>query len=1010
MVERQFVGWHRPVLHAATDVLASRYGNERAWDLSRVLIVLPGRQAGRRLRQILQERAGENGRRLTLPDMITPADLPERLYAPPSRIAAPGEAFFAWLRAFRQLDEADRRDLAPNSDADGPLSGAGLAEQVAAARAEMMAEGLTLQDAARQCSALPGFCDDGRWPALACLERLYQDTLAQGGLADRDDARRAAPSLSCDQEIFLIGTSDLNGTERAMLRRLSSPVTVLIPAPPETQDGFDDLGVIQPDFWLGRPLPISDDCLHFVEDPAAEAFALADQVAALNGQFMPDEITLGVGDERAAEGLARRLAALGLPTASPFGRPLARARPAALLSAVRDYLQDPTARRFASLVRHPDLEGWLIQPSPCPLPSLGEGGSERGTSAEPGEGIPLLDTLDLYLAEHLPERLPDAGLPPLLAQARGAIEKLLAPLQASRPLPEWAEPLADILRGVYGSHELDEARAEDRQLRRGLAGIAAVLQDIRRLDPNLTPRLSGREALAYALGRLDGPCLPDDAHEGGIPMMGWLELALDDAPVLLLTGMHEGAVPAGGTAHPLLPDTLRRRLGLPDSRRRQARDAFLLRVLLESRPYVHLIAARRGVDGEPQRPSRLLFLCDGETAARRARRFAQETAAPPRPVFAPGAARPLPPPRPEPLPAPLTRLRVTAFRDYLACPYRFYLRHVLKLDERDDSADEMDARQFGLLLHACLAAFARAPVAEAPDADPIARFLRSELGRQARAQFGGDLPPQLRLQVRQAGRRLDAFARWQAQQTAQGWLIQDDLSERDLEAEMMVDGQPFTLTGRLDRVDYHPGEDRYRIVDYKTGDSGQGPEAKHRGAADGDGQRPWTDLQLPLYRTLAGANGVAEDRLEVGYVLLAADLSLVPLNPKGGLGYVPARWSEEEFRERPCLRPGCHPRPARRDVLAARRAAALRRCPQPPLPGHLPRPRRLVGHRSPPPPPIMGEPEQNKPVLFRLPIIGAGGPTDWMPHEHAYQRLRRVRQDPRPDDGLPAPAARRPPA
>ena len=240
----------------------------------------------------------------------------------------------------------------------------------------------------------------------------------------------------------------------------------------------------------------------------------------------------------------------------------------------------------------------------------------------------LLDTLDLYLAEHLAERLPDTGLPPALEAARAAVDELLAPLQASRPLPEWAEPFADILRAVYGGHALDEARAEDRQLRRGLAGIAAVLQDIKRLAPGLAPRLSGRDALAFALGRLDGPRLPDDEHEAGIPMMGWLELALDDAPVLLLTGMHEGAVPAGGTAHPLLPDTLRRQLGLPDSRRRQARDAFLLRVLLESRPHVHLIAARRGADGEPQRPSRLLFLCDGETAARRARRFTDGAAAP----------------------------------------------------------------------------------------------------------------------------------------------------------------------------------------------------------------------------------------------------------------------------------------------------------------------------------------------------------------------------------------------
>ena len=447
------------MLYAAADILQDRYARGDAWDLGSVLIVLPGRQAGRRLRQILEQRAAGKGRRLTVPDMVTPADLPERLFTTPTQIAAPTETFFAWMSALRRLGEDDRQRLVPKmTEDDGPLAGAGLAEHVAQARAEMMAEGLTLREAADRCAALPGFRDDARWPALARLEQCYRDALAQAGRADGDDALRAAleaGALGCAHDIFLVGAVDLNATECAMLRRLPSPVVAVIPAPPETQDGFDDVGRLQVPFWHDRPLPLPDDRLHFVEDPAAEARALADQIAGLEGQGPQGEITLGVGDERAAEGLTRRLAALGQPTTSPYGLPLARVRPAALLSAVRDVLHDPRARRFAALVRHPDLEQWLEGPPLCseglasqaPTPNPPAAGGPR----EAGRWV-LLDTLDQYLAEHLPERLPTDGLPARLAEAQRAVDTLLAPLQTARALPDWAEPLADLLRTVYGDH------------------------------------------------------------------------------------------------------------------------------------------------------------------------------------------------------------------------------------------------------------------------------------------------------------------------------------------------------------------------------------------------------------------------------------------------------------------------------------------------------------------------------------------------------------------------------
>ena len=75
-----------------------------------------------------------------------------------------------------------------------------------------------------------------------------------------------------------------------------------------------------------------------------------------------------------------------------------------------------------------------------------------------------------------------------------------------------------------------------------------------------------------------------------------------------------------------LPNRLRTHLGIEDNARRYARDAYALQVLLNSREDLHLIAARRDVQGEPLTPSRLLFATDASLIARRINHFFGEEA------------------------------------------------------------------------------------------------------------------------------------------------------------------------------------------------------------------------------------------------------------------------------------------------------------------------------------------------------------------------------------------------
>src|SRR5262249_23402975 len=157
--------------------------------------------------------------------------------------------------------------------------------------------------------------------------------------------------------------------------------------------------------------------------------------------------------------------------------------------------------------------------------------------------------------------------------------------------------------------------------------------------------------------------------------------------------------------------------------RRYARDAYAASVLSQSREELRVVFARRDVKDDPLQPSRLLFACEDDELVRRAKNFFGESKAPAatrRLLLAPAGKAPAKSSFTVPLPVPpyqpLEQIPVTHFKTYMACPYRYYLRHVRNLEAVDDSARELDGAAFGTLIHRVLGQFGRAP-AEARDTD-----------------------------------------------------------------------------------------------------------------------------------------------------------------------------------------------------------------------------------------------------------------------------------------------------
>jgi ATP-dependent helicase/nuclease subunit B len=224
---------------------------------------------------------------------------------------------------------------------------------------------------------------------------------------------------------------------------------------------------------------------------------------------------------------------------------------------------------------------------------------------------------------------------------------------------------------------------------------------------------------------------------------------------------------------------------------------------------------------------------------------------------------------------------VTEFRDYLACPFRYYLRHRLKLESFDDAAVELDGGLFGSLAHQVLREFGRSAAAAVTDAEVIYRELGALLDEATVEMFGKEPLPAVAVQIEQLRLRLEPLAQWQAGWAAAGWKIHAvEASPPPGTACLQVDGQPMELRGRIDRIDINETTGQAAVFDYKTSDATHRPEQTHRRGGE------WVDLQLPLYRHLAQAMGIAGS-LQLGYILLPKDTTET--------GDKLAQWSEADL-------------------------------------------------------------------------------------------------------------------
>jgi ATP-dependent helicase/nuclease subunit B len=824
MFVREFIGWDRPFLTAAADFLL-----QRGDLLATTWVVTPTAHGGRRLREAMAARAGA----LLSPRTITPAWF---LRTPDPDIAPDWVECLAWMEVFaRACDGAEFAVLFPEPPEPGADGFAGLAREWLRLRKRLQENGLTLATAAE---SLDASTEVERWHAMAGLERAMLRQLVGWGYRGRSEVLAAGCALPEGVDsVVLAGVCDMPPVVERFLATTPVPVTVLIGAPAAEVDAFSDSG--RPlEVWSGRPLlwpePVRG-AVTLAADPrqqAVEAFRLV-----CDHGNRSDDVALGAVDPGVAAEIARAFTRGGWPAFNPAADPVKRGA-ARCLGLWADWLADDRPAVLQDLLTLPEAACFA---------------ADRRNLAESlakyrDEMIGLRASMMFAKIRHRRPSSPERDV-----ECR-SLSALLETVLAHREACLAVEAADGLRMSIEGFSAAETGDAD---------GWTAALDWVASAEP-LMRKVRPRDTvfwLRLCIESLAG-IVASPADDRVIDVLGWLELGFEAGSHLVIGGMNEGRLPASTGADPWLGEAAAKALGLVTDADRAARDAYLLQSMIEARRgsgRVDLLCGKSGAGGESLLPSRLLLAARGDELARRVSWLFRE-------IEPPDAGL-----RWEvdwtwsPLPIEAMRsLSATSLSDWLACPFRFYLKHGLRMTQPEPGRVEWNARDFGNIAHDLLQRWGENPEArEFTCADALEAWFANQLEQRVGEIFSGRVPMAVRIQTAALRQRLGWVARVQACLRLEGW------ETLEVEQAHVFEIGGSKVRARIDRIDRHRETGALRVIDYKTGkfDSVEGhhlvkcgsraaapahlPEGSpvfHETVIKG---KPaacrWVNLQLPMY-------------------------------------------------------------------------------------------------------------------------------------------------------------------
>lgn len=416
----------------------------------------------------------------------------------------------------------------------------------------------------------------------------------------------------------------------------------------------------------------------------------------------------------------------------------------------------------------------------------------------------------------------ESGLP--LLQRLETAQGLFA--QRRLPLAGWTERLRTALE-MIGAESALRADPIGRQL-------LELLHRLQRESSELTARFGLNDWRRWLFLHLEQGTFTDASVESPIRLTHLAAAHHRDLEGVLVLGAGVAHLP-GGYRPAVFNDATRLQLGLSTRQAQEDIRQAMFADLLCRTPRAACIWQAE-VDGNPAPLSPWLIHLEGFHQAAWGTSLIQPL--PSTATAAGGGAVPASAaPRAPRVPA---RLSVSAWQSLVACPYQFFARHILGLNEQDEVPEEMDKAEYGSLVHRILAHFhGQHPRLVASGAAHWQTML-TELSLQVFAEAEKRQFQALAWRQRWQ-RHIPAYVAWALEHEAAGWRFQ--AAEAPLErAVPWGPGASTVLYGRVDRLDGKAGATA--VLDYKT-QAAQTLRAK----LDASGE----DVQLAAYAWLCDA-------------------------------------------------------------------------------------------------------------------------------------------------------------
>ena len=710
------------------------------------------------------------------------------------------------------------------------------------------------------------------------------------------------------------------------------PVHALVLAPASEAAKFDHLGVvIGGDHGFTSGPDIQDSMIEVAGDPADQAAATVARYCKFTGAVDKGDTCIVLADESLLPNISRAFAQHGRGVHSGGGIRFAQTEVGQCLQRFEAAANNGQATQLIELVRVPAITRALTADgahftNQTPIQTLEKIAVDcKATSIE-------------HLWSHVNAK---KSMQEFARALETQVQEWFACMSpaANTQLPlgqRWGQ-LEQWVQNKFASNENQiTARA-----------CAECVKTLQRAQESMAAEQLGSapDALSLALLLCADIIVPDPSDAQCVDTVGWLETLFEPSEKFVLTGMFEGSLPSAPQVDGWFNESIRAAVGLPTRAARFARDAYLLSALAARAAVAQLgtqlgtqvgaaqksnsqidaaqksnsqidaaqksnshtnsaqsgasglaiIAGQLGGDGDPLKPSRLLLPKDELAIAKRILLLLPHDAdgiatKRMRPKVAHSAALSSifaikPQPRAENKNETPRAISVTDFAVYIDNPYRYWLEKVLKLSAPELDQVELNAAEFGTLLHAAAQSLNTPAIQaldfnNANDQKQCVREIMQVAHALAQKNYGADLTLSIRLALLELHNRLPALVAWHAAQWRAGWRIvatEWPSKFEDAVAMLDVDGSMQAIAFRVDRIDHHP-DHGWRIIDYKSSDGGFAIKGKGAKVLRGD---KWLDLQLPLYKfllpqiaaqhpDLVGLTTAASDKIEVGVLSVPA--------------------------------------------------------------------------------------------------------------------------------------------